>query len=245
MTVNALGVFFDLDGTLIDSMRSFYDLVINNLERRNINISKEALKRLGIELIEEYQSTPSGQGLRLVINLFWKIGRKSGLSRLKTIGFTFDCMLKARSVYYTASLFSDVKRTLSRLQEAGFHLGVYTMASRKQLIETLSKHEIIHYFNPKGLISRNDVRRAKPDPEGLLLALKMCSIHPSKGVYIGDMPVDVIAGNNAGISTIAMTTGLINRTIFEQYCHPSAIFDSLDQATNWILQTIPPNSPNS
>ncbi len=244
MTSNALGVIFDLDGTLIDSMRSFYDLVVSNLEQRNLRISIESLKKVGTELIEDYKTAPSGQGLRLVISLFWKIGRKSGLSRLKTIGFSFNCVSKARKVYYSAPLFADVKKTLLRLQEAGFHLGVYTMASRRQLMETLVKHEINHFFNPKGLISRNDVKRAKPDPEGVLLACEMCSIHPSKGVYIGDMPVDVIAGNNAGTITIAMTTGLVNRRIFEQYCHPTAIFDSLEQATTWILQTISPNSPN-
>ncbi len=238
MTFNTLGVIFDLDGTLIDSMRGYYNLVVNSLERRGVKVSEEILSKVGTELIEEYQTVPSGQGLSLVFNLFWKIGRKMGFSRPNAIGFTFECVSKARKVYNSAPLFPDVKNSLSQLHEAGFQLGVYTMASRKQLTETLNKHEIIQAFNPKGLISRNDVKRVKPDPEGILLACKMCSISPSRGIFIGDMPTDIIAGNEAGTTTIGLTTGLVNKKAFHQYCQPTAIFDSLEQATSWILRTM-------
>ncbi|MFX0123824.1 MAG: HAD family hydrolase [Candidatus Hodarchaeota archaeon] len=242
MTSDAIGVIFDLDGTLIDSMRSFYKLVVDNLEQRNIKISEETLKKVGSELLKDYQTPPSGQGLKLVIHLFWKIGRKSGLSRFKTVGFTFECVTKARKVYHSAPLFPDTKKTLTQLHEAGFQLGIFTMASRKQLKESLIKHNIVQYFNPKGLISRDDVKRAKPDPEGILMALENCSINPSNGYFIGDMPIDIIAGNSAGITTIGLTTGLLNKKTFQQYCQPTIILDSLDQAINWILQkkdTIP------
>ncbi len=245
MTFDAMGVIFDLDGTLIDSMRSFYTLVVDNLKRRNIEVSEEALKKVGSELLKEFQTPPSGQGLKLVINLFWRIGRKFGLSRFKAIGFTFDCVSKARKVYHSAPLFPDTKKTLSQLQEAGYQLGIFTMASRKQLKESLIKHNIAQFFNSKGLISRDDVKRAKPDPEGVLLALKHCSIHPSKGYFIGDLPIDIIAGNNAGTTTIGLTTGLLNKKTFQQYCQPTIILDSLDQATDWILYKKVYNSLNS
>ncbi|MFW9904221.1 MAG: HAD family hydrolase [Candidatus Thorarchaeota archaeon] len=235
MTFDEMGVIFDLDGTLIDSMRSFYILVVNNLKRRGIKISEEALKKVGSELLKDYQTPPSGQGLKLVINLFWKIGRKFGLSRFKAISFTFECISKVRKVYHSAPLFPDTLRTLTQLQEAGFQLSIYTMASRKQLKESLEKHRIAHFFNPKGLISRDDVKRAKPDPEGVLLALESCSIDPSRSYFIGDMPIDIIAGTNAGITTIGLTTGLLNKITFQQYSQPTIIFDSLKQATDWIL----------
>ena len=235
MTFDAGGVIFDLDGTLIDSMRSFYILVVDNLKRRGIKVSEESLKKVGSELLKDYQTPPSGQGLKLVVSLFWKIGRKFGLSRFKTVSFTFECVLKARKVYHSAPLFLDTEKTLTRLQEAGFQLGIYTMASRKQLEESLIKHNIVHFFNPRGLISRDDVKRAKPDPEGILLALESCSIDPSKSYFIGDLPIDIIAGNNAGVTTIGLTTGLLNRTALQQYSQPNIIFDSIDQAADWIL----------
>ncbi|UCE15034.1 MAG: HAD family hydrolase [Candidatus Heimdallarchaeota archaeon] len=238
MTFSAHGVIFDLDGTLIDSMRGFYDLVVDGLERRGVKLLPDIARKLGTELIEEYQTTPSGRGVRLVINLFWKVGRKAGLSRLKSIRFTYECVNQAKDVYYSAPLFPDVTSSLTSLQEAGFQLGVCTMASRKQLTDTLTKYKIKHFFNPNGLVSRDDIRHAKPNPEGILLAFRKCSVHPAKSYYIGDMPVDIIAGNDAGTRTIALTTGLTDKKIFEKYSQPTAIFDSLGQATSWILQRI-------
>ena len=53
--------------------------------------------------------------------------------------------------------------------------------------------------------------------------------------FIGDLPIDIIAGNSAGVTTIGLTTGLFNRTALQQYSQPNIIFDSLDQAADWIL----------
>ncbi len=220
-------------------MRVFYSLVINGLEHRGIEATDQVLNNIGVELMKDFQEAPSKQGITLVFRLFWKIGRRFGLSRLKSMSFTLDCVSKAREVYYSAPLFPDVKKTLKLLQDEGFQLGVCTMASRKQMIDTLVRHEIIQFFNPNGLISRNDVTRMKPDPEGILLAFKECSSHPSMGVYIGDMPVDITAGNVAGTSTIGLTTGLVNEEMFLHFCQPTAIFGSLENATDWILKIKP------
>ncbi len=223
-------------------MRVFYGLVIDGLEQRGIDATEQVLNNVGVDLMKDFQDAPSKQGITLVFRLFWKIGRKFGLSRLKAMSFTLDCLSKARKVYYSAPLFPDVKKTLTLLHNEGFQLGICTMASRKQMIDTLARHEIIHFFNPNGLISRNDVTRMKPDPEGILLAFKECSSHPSFGVYIGDMPVDITAGNEAGTSTIGLTTGLVDEEMFLQFCQPTAIFDSLEHAADWIVKTRPKNS---
>jgi phosphoglycolate phosphatase-like HAD superfamily hydrolase len=237
MTNNARAVIFDLDGTLIDSMGGFFDMVINGLNRKGIRSTDKIISRIGTELMEDYQFKPSKQGIGIVFKLFWKIGRKAGLSRPKTLIFTLECVTKARKIYYSAPLFPDAIESLTELHSAGFHLGVYTLASKKQLMRILLKYELTKFFNPKGLISRNDVKLVKPDPEGILLALKGCSVSPSNGTFLGDMPADIIAGTRAGVTTIGLTTGLVGRAKFQQHSQPVVIFDSLKQASRWILQT--------
>ncbi len=230
-------VIFDLDGTLIDSMRSFNDIVISNLEKNGLFITIEEMEKIGIHLLEKFQTPQTNSGFRLVFNIFWNIGRKMGLGRMKAIRFALTCISKVKSVYRNAPIFPDTRESLSKLSKYGFQLGICTNASRKQLEDTIEKHGIKDYFHPKALISRDDVFRLKPDPEGLLLAIKACSTNPQFSYFIGDMPVDILAGNDAGVETIGLTTGLISKSVLQRYSDPSTVVDSLEEATAWIINT--------
>ena len=101
--------------------------------------------------------------------------------------------------------------------------------------ETIVKLGIKDFFHPNALISRDDVLRIKPDPEGLLLAIEACSTSPQFSYFLGDMPIDIIAGNDAGVQTIGLTTGLVSKSVLNKYSEPSIVLDSLEQATSWIL----------
>lgn len=235
MVDNEFAVIFDLDGTLIDSMTNFSTMVIKNLKQRGITDIKRLTDNFKKELANESRMTPSGPKIILIPKIFWKIGRKAGLSRFQSLFFTIHCVSKARNIYFNAPLFSDAKDSLTLLRTAGFKLGIYTLASRKELDLSLKKHNLLDFFAPNSIISRNEVKSIKPDPEGVFLAFERCSVHPNHGVYIGDMPMDIIAGNRAGATTIGVTTGLINAQNLKQLCEPDMIFDSLKEASNWIL----------
>ena len=58
------------------------------------------------------------------------------------------------------------------------------------------------------IIGREDVRRIKPDPEPLLLALVPPRARsPQEVLHVGDTPLDVRAGLAAGLPTIGVLTG--------------------------------------
>jgi len=227
-------VIFDLDGVLINSMGNFYEMVINDIRKRGIEISSNVLKTLGKELIEDYQ-TPGRREYSPIIHLFWKIGRRAGLSKFRALFFALQCVRKAKEVYSSAIPFSDTIDSLTRLKEAGFELGIFTLASKKQLALILEKNDLYHFFNPDALVSRNEVKKLKPDPEGLILAFEGCSSSPDLGFFLGDMPVDIIAGTRAGVKTIGLTTGLVSKEILQEYSSPTIIVDSLEEASDWIL----------
>ena len=230
-------VIFDLDGTLIDSMRSFNNIVDSNLRKRGIKISTKNVEEVGHQLLSKYQDPPSKTGFRLVFSIFWKIGRTMGLGYLQNILFSFQCIREVKEVYKNSSLFPEVQECLSKLSSHGFCLGVCTTASRKQLDKILYKYEISHYFCHEALITRDDVIRVKPDPEGLLLAIRACSAIPEHSYFLGDLPSDINAGNNAKITSIGLTTGLLKESLLLQYSTPFAVFDSLEAATSWILES--------
>jgi HAD superfamily hydrolase (TIGR01509 family) len=57
------------------------------------------------------------------------------------------------------------------------------------------------------IVGRHDVRRIKPDPEALLLALDRMGLAPSEVLNVGDTPLDVRAGLAAGVTTVGVLTG--------------------------------------
>jgi len=228
-------VIFDLDGTLIDSMRIFNDIVLSNLERSGVTKAKESMNKIGIQLLETHQASQTNTGIILILKIFWRVGRSFGLSRLKSLQFTNRCIRKVKEVYKMAVLFPNTKKSLEKLVEHGFCLGICTSASRDQMISTLTKHGIIKLFNSDALISRDDVTNLKPSPEGIFLAIDACSARADECFFLGDMPVDIIAGNRAGLTTIGLTTGLVNRELLLRLSSPSIVLDSIEEATEWII----------
>ena len=65
--------------------------------------------------------------------------------------------------------------------------------------------EAVRRFGLSGLIGivvgREDVRRLKPAPEGLLRILEEAGCRPEEALFIGDRDVDMLAGEAAGIPT--------------------------------------------
>ncbi|PWI47945.1 hypothetical protein CEE45_09220 [Candidatus Heimdallarchaeota archaeon B3_Heim] len=232
---STFAAIFDLDGTLLDSMRSFNKIIISNLEKTGVSVTPESMETIGVYLLKKFQAPQTNSGIRLIFYIFWRIGREMSLGRLKAIYFALNCIRKVKSVYENAPLFPDVKLSLSKLINHGFQLGICTNASRKQLVETIEKHGIKEFFHPDALISRDDVLRIKPDPEGLLMAIEACSTSPQHCYFLGDMPVDILAGNDAGVDTIGLTTGLVSKAVLLRYSAPSTVVDSLEQAISWIL----------
>lgn len=57
------------------------------------------------------------------------------------------------------------------------------------------------------IIGPADVKRGKPDPEPVLLALQRLGVRPEETVFVGDSPHDIEAGNRASVKTAAATWG--------------------------------------
>jgi beta-phosphoglucomutase len=58
------------------------------------------------------------------------------------------------------------------------------------------------------VISLDDVRRGKPDPEGYLLALHLLGVAPSDAAAVEDSEAGVAAAKAAGLYTVGVTTTL-------------------------------------
>jgi phosphoglycolate phosphatase len=59
------------------------------------------------------------------------------------------------------------------------------------------------------LVCPDDVSQTKPHPEPMYLACTTLNVSPEHTIYIGDHIRDIQAGNNAGMTTVAVGFGYI------------------------------------
>jgi phosphoglycolate phosphatase/pyrophosphatase PpaX len=90
---------------------------------------------------------------------------------------------------------------LRTLHAQGYLLGIVTGKSREAWRITsarLEAHTFEQFFDI--VLTDDDVRAPKPNPEGLLMALDLLDLEPSQAFYVGDSRLDAQAAAEAGLS---------------------------------------------
>jgi len=79
----------------------------------------------------------------------------------------------------------------------GTKLAVFSLNTRKAIKEALKLANITDQIDY--IIGREDVRKWKPNPSGLLKIQKHYNVKKEEMIYFGDLKKDLITGENAGI----------------------------------------------
>lgn len=93
-------------------------------------------------------------------------------------------------------LYDGVREMLAALSAAGYPLGVVTGKGRRiwELTESTFPSGIFQV-----VVTEDDVRHPKPDPEGLLLAAERLDVAPERIVFVGDSLGDLMAAREGGM----------------------------------------------
>jgi phosphoglycolate phosphatase len=100
-------------------------------------------------------------------------------------------------------LFEFTRPALTLLRERGVAPGIITRnisAAVRAVFPDVC--ELTRVFIP-----REDAARVKPHPDHLLRALDLVGAHPERSLMVGDHPMDVETGKNAGTLTAGVTSG--------------------------------------
>ena len=188
-TVKAL--LFDLDGTLIDSSA---DIAASANElRRLVNLAP-----LPLETVSSY----IGDGIESLVR--------------RVLGDSFEPQTPElvdhfRNYYHehcvdATRLYEGVSATLSLLQQRGYRMAVVTNKPERISQRILELLKVSGYFS--ALIGGNTCERKKPDQQPLAEACRRMGVELRSSCMIGDSRVDVEAGKNAGMMTLALKGGI-------------------------------------
>jgi HAD superfamily hydrolase (TIGR01509 family) len=102
---------------------------------------------------------------------------------------------------------------LAQADDLGLPLGIASSSSREWVEGHLERLGILERFS--AVLTRDDVRRTKPDPELYSAAVAALDVEPSAALAFEDSPNGVRAASAAGLSVIAVPSALVRHLPFE------------------------------
>lgn len=97
---------------------------------------------------------------------------------------------------------AGVPELLRSLRERGCRHYIVTHRSRASCLEMLDRHGLTPLFDD--MITREDPLPRKPAPDRCAAILDRHGIRREQAVMVGDRPLDILSGRDAGISTLLL-----------------------------------------
>ena len=177
------GVFFDLDGTLLDTT----PLILKSFQ---YTFRKHYQRDVSLADIQPFMGKP----LRDAMEIMAPGEEDAVIATYREFNLRHHDEL--------AGIFTGVHDTVKRLYDAGAILAVVTSKSSVTARRGLRLFNLEQYFS--AVIGVDETLRHKPEPEPVLAALQATKLLPEECIMIGDSPHDIMSGRSAGLKTAAV-----------------------------------------
>ena len=214
-------MFFDLDGTLVDTapdmVGALQDLqrfhgrspIAYEIGRANVSNGAMGLLRIGFPDLDD-----DDRG-----------------------GLIADYLERyAPRVSMQTIVFPGLERLLERLDVAGCPWGVVT--NKPEFLTTPLMVALGLNTRSIATVSGDTLAQKKPAPEPLLHACEIAGVDAHRSVYIGDASRDIEAGRAAGMTTVAATYGYITDDDDPLSWGADAVANSTADLTQIVLKAV-------
>jgi pyrophosphatase PpaX len=185
-------VLFDLDGTLIDSVRLILDSYHHTLASHGLppRTDEEWLRGVGTPLtvqFAEWRNDPA----------------------------TLEAMIATYREYnlrhhdQMVTVYPGVVQAVRAIRQAGVATGLVTSKNRAGALRGLALVKLESMMDV--LVCADEVTNPKPHPEPVEKALALLGADPATTVYVGDSIHDMVSGRAAGVRTAAALWGPFGR----------------------------------
>ena len=191
-------IIFDFDGTLADVPLDF------ELMKRKI----AALGEVFLGQRPEPDDTPALEWLSALVDQVMAVDEAEG-KEFRSRGRLVIAAMELDAAR-TGRLFEFTRPGLTLLAQRGVAAGIITRnisAAVRAVFPDVD--DLTRVFIP-----REETDRLKPDPDHLLRALDAVGADPARSLMVGDHPMDVRTGLNAGTLTAGVTSGRMTAADF-------------------------------
>ena len=128
-----------------------------------------------------------------------------------------------------------VEHLMRRMKDDGWTVCVVTGSAQMSLIDKLCA-EFPGIIEPHLIVCARDYAKGKPAPDPYLEGLRRTKGNPECTIVVENAPLGVRAGRAAGLTTLAVNTGPLDREIFVE-AGATEVFDTMAQAEQWLFGT--------
>ena len=204
---------FDLDGTIVDSVEVFYQILVEICRRTSLPLAdREKVREVMRKGTQPWDlilpaDIPDRDGM---INQCHDIAKEiwQGIYRKE------------------ARVFPECLEVMRKIKEADMKIGIVSSGWDEggEITRLLKEGGIFHLIDV--MITRIDVPNIKPSADPINECLRRLKIPAEYAVYVGDSLVDIIAGREAGTMTIGVLTGASDHNDLSQE-NPDMIIESI------------------
>ena len=213
-------LLFDLDGTLIDSIRLILDSYHHTMAAHGLpaRSDQDWLAGLGTPLtvqLQEWAHDP--ERMELLIETYRDYNIRN-----------HDSMVTA---------YPGVVEMVRAIRRAGHRTGIVTSKNQTGAVRGLRRIGLEDAIDV--IVGADDVTNPKPHAEPILMALDRLGEEAGQTIYIGDSVHDMESGRAAGVATGAVLWGPFDRSHLE-HTQPTHWLDQPDDVLR--LLDLPPGS---
>ncbi len=210
-------IFFDLDGTLIDSAPDL--AAAADKLRTDRGLPSIAYERYRLM---------AGAGARgmLAVAFDMKPDHADYNAFREEFYVNYEKCLTQRTF-----AFDGVSELLAAIKSTRLPWGIVTNKSKRFTHPLVLQMPLLH--GAAAVISGDSTAHTKPHPEPVLAAARIAGVDPAKCWYVGDDKRDIESGRAAGMATIAANWGYLGEHVVRSW-GADAVADQPAQLLEWL-----------
>ncbi len=184
-------ILFDMDGVLIDAKDWHYEALHKALELFGIEMSR-------YDHLHTFDGLPTKVKLKMLSEQYYLPEQlHSFVNQIKQL-------YTVQMIHERCHPMFHHEYALSKLHNEGYKIAVCSNSIRSTIELMMEKSMLIGYIDL--IVSNEDVKNAKPDPEMYQTTIAKFGLEPEECIVVEDNPNGIAAGKASGASVLEVAT---------------------------------------
>lgn len=198
------GIIFDFDGVLSSFLIRLGWPIVSAALMVKPDLTENKIVESSLEIFNIVSTLDKKPKNTSLMKFAFQIGKKLGMSNFQAFKFIFTLLIMyARSRKKIVPKIG-VREVLREVLAQDYKIVLLTNTSTKVISAAMEKIPELKEFDL--ILTRDDIEKIKPDASGFFKALKLLDLRADEVISIGDQASDLIAGNKAGVTSIAISS---------------------------------------